>query len=80
MAGRHFVRLAGAAQRVARCRMLATFSAAKLAGMSGVQIGPGATPLTRMLLLGKRLRQRAGEGDDRALGRGIVDQMLGLPR
>ena len=43
--------------------------------MSGVQIGPGATALTRMPLLAELLRERLREGDLRRFGHRVVDQL-----
>ena len=45
------------------------------ATFSGVHTGPGATAFTRMPRGDEVPRQRLGEGVDRALGRGVVEQV-----
>ena len=52
-------------------------SAGLLAGCRGVYTGPGHTALT-LIPLGRKLeRKRAGEGDDCAFGRRVVEHLSG---
>ena len=54
---------------------LSTLSAGNEAGISGVQTGPGATRVDADPALLEVAGERAREGDDRALGGGVVDQV-----
>jgi NAD(P)-dependent dehydrogenase (short-subunit alcohol dehydrogenase family) len=47
----------------------------KVEGISGIQIGAGATAFTRISLVREGLAQGASEGDDRAFGRRIIQQV-----
>ena len=58
----------------------ATSSAGLSAGFSGVHTGPGRDAVDADAALDEVLRQRLGEGVDRALGRRVVEQRARCPR
>jgi len=69
------MRLRPARPRAVSLPKVSTFSPGNVDGISGVQIGPGATALTRIFFWASAWERGPGETDDRSFGGRIIEEL-----